>query len=176
MLRKARNLVLLFYSKTHDLDKDVSLRYFAFKLVWLVSLIVAIFLCVFFIFASIIQYYRYDVSTEIRDIYLDNITFPVVTICNANPLGTAEANEFIRKHYIRNYNVSISTGDDFLSLLNNGTIKDETDYIFYTTYEPGFNRTLRESFGFNSLVVCFMNDMHCNVSRDFKPYYSLKLI
>lgn len=170
MCRRLKQFVLLVYEKTHDLDREVSLRVFALKLIWLFFLAISICLCVFLVSVGILQYRKYEVATEIRDVYPDLIAFPVITICNVNPMGTPKANQLIRKYYLDNYEVNITTDDQFLALLNNETIYNDNDYILYSTYDPEFNQSLREYLAYNSIYVCLIEDLDCNVTRDFTRY------
>lgn len=163
-----KDWILLVYRKTHDLDRDVSLRYFFLKLAWLIGLFVSIGFSVVFIFHNIIRFYNYEVSTDIRDIYHDNLTFPVVSICNSNPLGTLEANNYIRQYYFDKYKVNITTADQYVALLNNGFIQNENEYILYMTYDPEFNQSLRELFGFDSMMATFMNDVSSRILNEFE--------
>lgn len=171
MGKRIKKLLLLFYDKTHDLDRDVSLQIFTLKLIWLVCLLISICLCVFLVIASVVQYRKFEVTTEIRDVYYDSIPFPVITICNSNPMGAPKANQMIRQYYLAKYKVKIATADDFLALLNNGTIQMDNDFIYYTTYnDEKFNKTLREYLAYNSVYVCLMNDVDCNHVRDFERF------
>ena len=171
MFEKAKLWISLIYEKAHEIDRDISVKYFTLRVTWLIGLIISIAVSIFLIIESVVQYYKYDVSTEIRDIYLDNITLPVVTVCSANPMSTASANEFIRKHYLSKYKVNITTSDEFLSLMINKTIKNENDYLVYSTYDREFNQTMRRMFGYDSLIGAFLNDASGvigNITNEFE--------
>lgn len=165
--RRVKQLILLMYEKTHDLDRDVSLRVFALKLIWLFFLALSVCSCVYLLTEGFIQYRKFEVVTEIRDVYPDHIAFPVITLCNVNPMGTPKANQLIRKYYLDNYRVNITSDDEFLALLNNETIYNDNDYILYSTYDSEFNQTLREYLAYNSIFVCLIEDLDCNATRDF---------
>lgn len=171
MCKKVKDGIILFYENTHG--RENTLKYFIFKVLWLLSLLSCILICIFLVIESVLQYYKFEVATEIRDVFPNNLAFPVITICNANPLGTPRANSIIRKYYLDKYNVNITGGDDFLALVDNQTIQNENDYIFYTTYDPSFNESLREVLGYNLVFLCQMNEQDCNETRDFKRYILL---
>lgn len=161
--RRFRQITLIIYERTHDLESLSTSRFFVLKLIWLLCLMIAIFLSVYWVIETIMLYYQFEVSTEIRDVYQDRIAFPVITICNANPMGTPTANKYIQEYYLKRYNVSINTADEFLALLNNATIENDNDFIFYTTYSESFNQSLRENLTYNGLLACF-NDVDCNLN------------
>jgi len=75
---------------------------------------------------------------------------------------TPEANEYIREYYLKNYNVNISKFSDYYTQNLGSVLYDELSYIFYSTNDPDFNVTLRESFGYNLILVCQFNFDLCN--------------
>lgn len=157
--KRLKYLASIFNSKS-ELNKISTSKYLIIKLIWFMCLIILILICTVLIANAINKYYKYEVSSKIRDIYPQRLAFPVITICNNNPMVTPEANEFIRKYYYNEYNVDISTSDEFFDLLNNGTINDENSFIEYMVNDPNFNATLRESFGYNYIKGDFIGDLN----------------
>ena len=170
MFGKIKNGVSSIYGKLHDFDRDATLKHFPLKLIWLITFVVAIALAIYYNIKTIIQYQKYQVTTEIREIYQENLDFPVITICNVNPMGTNEANEFIQKYYADKYNVSVSTSDELIHLWKSGQIgnvREDMAYIFYKTYDPA-NQDLVGHFGLNTIVSCFMNEEQCELEHLFE--------
>ena len=166
--KRFKNRYLEIREKIDDSNRRKTSRYLVLKTIWLTCLLISICFCTFLIIETIIQYYKYDVTTKIRDNYLDNMTFPTITLCNTNPMGTSKATHLIREYYLERYNVNITSGNEFLELFYNKTIPNDNNYIFYKTFDPSFNQTLREHLGFNIVFLCLMKNIDCDYVRDFQ--------
>ena len=59
-----------------------SVRYKLLTIIWLLCLLASYSACAWFLFTSIVNYFNYDVVTNIQITYLNKIIFPVVSICN----------------------------------------------------------------------------------------------
>lgn len=161
----------LLTSKTHGLDRLASSRHFLLKLIWLSCLLLAIGTCVYSEIETFASFREYDVTTKIRESYQNEITFPAISICNANSMPTPNADAYIREFYAQKYNnVSIESYAQFYDLLRNDTVKDEFAYIQYSTYHPDFDTNVRASFGYREIIACTFNNVKCTLS-DFVEYY-----
>ena len=67
------------------------------KIFLFICLIVSSGFCSYLIIELIMGYYSYGVLTAMRTLYETPVTFPKVTICNANPFTTQYAVEFLKK-------------------------------------------------------------------------------
>ena len=167
LLKRLIERVSAFHERIHDANRRRTSRYLVLKAIWIACFLISIAFSAYLVSETVMQYYKYDVTTKIRDNYLDSMTFPAVTFCNSNPMGTAKANQLIRQYYFQRYNVNISSGDEFLELLNNNTIENENDYIFYKTFDSNFNQNVREFLGFDWVFICMMKNIDCDYDRDF---------
>lgn len=168
LLQRMLDSILFVYEKTHGTRRVTPPRFIVLKLIWLLCLLVSMCFCVLLVVERIFQYNKFEVTSRIRDIYYDNMTFPVVTVCNFNPMGTPIANQLIRKHYLDNYNVNISSGEHFLALLANKTIENDNEFIFYSTFAPNFTSALKENLSHLAIYGCQIKEMRCDLVRDFE--------
>lgn len=117
------------------------------RLVWLVCLLGSVGICAFLITRLFLQYFQYGVTTTIRDIYVDNMSFPMVTVCNVNPMVTPAA-----EAYIREYILNQTGSDNVTSIydLNNikGGIDVDLQFMHYLTYASTFDPNVKLSFGY----------------------------
>jgi hypothetical protein len=160
----------LRFSKTHGLDRLVLTKKPLLRLIWLLSLIASFGLCSFLIARIVTDYLRFEVKTRIREVYSEQMPFPKISVCNYNPLITPAANTFIREYFKNKYNLTVNKYAD----LYNKSIKfdpaSELSYIAYLINEPGFNVTLRDSFGYNFLVQCTYNSKLCDPDSVIKYF------
>lgn len=138
-------------SKTHGLDRLVISRSSILKMVWIVSLTASIGICSFLISRIVLDYLRFEVKSRIREVYVSEVDFPKVSVCNYNPLVTKEANDYIKNYFERNFNKSVSKFPDFYLNYQTPELFYELGYLFYQTLDPEFNKTLKKSFGYNYL-------------------------
>lgn len=166
--KKFQLWTIYVYERSNNVNRERNLNCLSLRVFRTVCLFFSLSTCVFLIVQTIRDYYKYEVNTKIRDIYHDNLTFPVVSICNVNPMGTPKAAEFISNYYANHYGVNVSLPNQFIELLRNQTISNENEFIFYSTYDKNFNSSLRDEFSFKTIFLCLMHDSHCNHTRDFQ--------
>jgi hypothetical protein len=82
------------------------------KLWWLLLTIVSIFSSILFIRQTLLEYYNYNVITEIRINEAESIEFPIITMCNVNKLST----DYSLKHLERQFDVIDDYDVDFEDL------------------------------------------------------------
>ncbi|XP_033108980.1 acid-sensing ion channel 5-like [Anneissia japonica] len=75
-----------FATKTsmHGVQRLTEKRHCSYKVFWVIIIAVAVVFCGTAVVERIIVYFQFNVNTEIRIEYPDNLTFPAVTICNFN--------------------------------------------------------------------------------------------
>lgn len=156
-------------SKTHGFDRFVSSGSIILRLIWIVCFFVSAGVCAWLVVRVVMQYYKYEVITKIRDKYVYILTCPVITICNKNPMVTPDAQQYLKDELQRAFNLSDISYSDLVKFEGNQTIWSKTDYIQYLTYAPDFNNTLRRSFGYDMSYAqpCLTPTGDCNSTTDF---------
>lgn len=86
-------------SKTHGLDRIVISRNLFWQIIWLVGVLASASGCFYLISSIISTYLQYEVKTHIREVYVDKVPFPTVSICNYNQMVTPEANDYISEYF-----------------------------------------------------------------------------
>ena len=145
-----------------------------FRIIWLLCLACSLAICTYMIYRVIAQYLNWELVVKIEEKDVDELIFPTITLCNINPFVTPEAFVYLRDYYNTNYKVNIKNFSEFAKLVQNKTIPYETDWIFYQTFDPNFNQTLKRSFGYSAeqrIRNCQINTKACKPS-DFVWYYS----
>ena len=162
-------------SAFHGIDRMIT-RHLIIKIIWFVFFLISIGLCAYTIITTIQQYLSFEVNTLVQMVPQNTVPFPTVSVCNLNPFVTPQAFQYIANHYSNNYNVTLTNYAQFYQLITNKTIPDETDWLFYNTFGSGFNRTLRDSFGYNMSEIklyCTVQYYPCNYD-EFRSFYHSK--
>jgi hypothetical protein len=145
-----------------------------FRIIWLVCLVCSLGICVYMVYRVIALYLQWGLIVKIEEKDVNELLFPAISICNINPFVTPEAFVYLRDYYNTNYKVNITNFSEFAKLVQNKTVPYETDWIFYQTFDPNFNQTLKKSFGYSAeqrIRNCKINTKACKPS-DFVWYYS----
>ena len=79
------------YSKIFD-TKNVCLRF-----IWMFFFVIFTGFTGYFVAKNVIDFYDYETISKIEIINEKPMEFPTITICNANPYTTKEAEELIKK-------------------------------------------------------------------------------
>ena len=166
----------LRFSKTHGFDRLVISKNLPLKIIWTISLFGSFGLCSFLITRIVIDYLHYEVKTRLREVYTQQVPFPQVSICTSNPLSTPAANDYIREYFKTNYNLSgISKYADFYQYYNSPDLLNEYLYAAYLVNDPGFNSSLRRSFGYDFLMYCMYYGIDCtndgSIINTYDPAY-----
>lgn len=69
------------------------------RLLWLVFILIALGLAIYVLANDVLQYLQHDVTTKIRIVDEKSVTFPVVSVCNMNPLVTPSAGQYIKEYF-----------------------------------------------------------------------------
>jgi len=139
------------------------------KLTW--SLLFIIFSCLTFwlVVKGIVDYAEFDVVSKIRVISQQSITFPTVTICDANPFASKEADELIRE-ILSEENFTIST---LYTTYNNLKINKQTERLELNTISDMamlrvayLSDSQKKSLGFslNQIKVCEFDSGECELN------------
>ena len=96
-------------SSFHCFPKIFQNSHFAVRSIWTILFLIFSFLTFKLLFRSFGEYLKYDVVSKIRVINEKSSPFPTVTICDANPFSTNEAQKMLQPSNIQT---------DFFSLQN----------------------------------------------------------
>lgn len=125
---------------------------------------------------NIQQYLGWGVSSQILVVSMPTITFPVLSLCNVNPLITPTGNNYLRNYYNSRYNLNLTSYSDYYEAVKKGTIPEENDWILYQTYAANFSQEIKKSFGFDAPTMfsnCQFNGLDCDVN-EFEWFYHPK--
>ena len=109
------------------------------KIFWSICLTVSSTLSFYMIVASFLAYFDYEVSTTSRRVYETPSPFPIVTICNYNPIVTEYGLNFV-KTVNENFFHDDSTNDSFSQ-----SAKERKDFIA-TIFDKAYSKMLRSNF------------------------------
>ena len=71
----------------HGLPNVFRTKYILIKIVWIILFLTALGVSIYFVYNTIEEYLRYEVTTLVRSINVDEMDFPVITICNVNQIS-----------------------------------------------------------------------------------------
>ena len=108
-------------STIHAIPNIIRTDSLGIKILWLVCFIGSSCICAWFILNTINTYFKHEVVSKIEIKYENPLDFPVVSICNLNPLATNEAKSFAKKIYQDDYPDFIYLEELLLRLKSNDT-------------------------------------------------------
>ena len=103
---KLKFIELAGSSTAHGYPNIFRTKYWSVRLMWLVFFLVSTGFCGFMIYRSLNDYLSYNVVTEVRRYPQIPATFPVVTICNLNPLISLDSENLIKAYLDKSVNMS----------------------------------------------------------------------
>ena len=65
------------------------------RIMWIICFLASNAFCCYIISTNIMNYFKYEVVTAIKNIQKDSLPFPAVTVCNANPFVTKEGLKYV---------------------------------------------------------------------------------
>lgn len=160
-------------SQFHGLNRILT-RNTLFRSIWLTFFLASLGLCIYTVVTNIQQYLSYGVNTLVQVVPENTVTFPTVSVCNQNPFISRVANKYIEDYYLNTYNVTLNTYENFNRLIFNKQVPNDIDWLFYRTFDPEFNRTLRASFGLSfeeENVFCRWIFSSCNRNKYRNIYH-----
>lgn len=136
------------------------------KVIWTITLVIFLFIVSQKIYNLILDYFSYNVTTRIKLVLDQNITFPTITLKLINWLNFKQYKKYFR---------TISEYDEFIRISKNNDLKESfliSKNSFLSSYllkdssrtNNGFleKQTLADSF-----LSCYFNNVKCNLS-DFE--------
>lgn len=133
---------------SHGIPRIIGANSFYKRFIWLIFSLISFSLCSFMVSRAISEFSTFGVTTTIRVLPQNKITFPIVSICNANIFVTKEANNY---------------------LVNSKDLA----WKKYITNSPNFDVNLKKSFGYNltSMIYnCGFRFNRCEFSN-FEWYF-----
>jgi hypothetical protein len=91
-------------------------KHLIIKKVWIISVIISLVTCSYFVAFGIKKYFNHEVKTQVRIKPQMPAEFPAVTICNQNMLITNFSQEFVDQVFEK-YNIVNNTALNFTSLV-----------------------------------------------------------
>jgi hypothetical protein len=146
---------------------------------WIVLVIAAAILTVYYLASNIIDYLQYDVKTSKKTIYELPMTFPSVTICNVNFLDEYKASSYINSKMSSAFCFQYLDGNLFLSCFNSAsntnftTISAAYDYFDMVlkrlmAADTTLSSVDRMNYGYllsEMLISCHYNGANCYKSN-----------
>lgn len=163
----------LRYSKTHGLDRLVISRSSTLKVIWFIALLGSGSLCSFLIARIIVDYMRFEVKTRIREVFVDKVPFPTISVCNLNPMTTPQANDYLRDYFKKEFNMNVTKFADFFANNKSFDVYSELFYAFYRLNDPEISDQQRQSMGQTHLLYCGVYGGACleEYTTYFDPAY-----
>ena len=141
-------------SSIHAIPNIIRNKFVSIKIVWLVCFVISFGGCAWFMINSINDYLENHVVTSFRINYVNELTFPVIGICNLNFFNKKLANDFVTKNVGDKPDMTTVFPWRFLSLdLYQGNNK-------FLDLDPN-----------NILTKCLYSTQDCNKTNDFEIYY-----
>ena len=181
----------------HGCPNLVRTKYCAVRLMWIFLVLVATGASAYMVYRAISTYLKYEVTTQISTVREIPTPFPMVTICNINPLVQGKT---ALTEYLTSINRTEFLNQTYLDLQYE-IDANNTDYYYYDYYDDAayaqnnqtsvidqykeikqnflnlatqFNESDKKSLGYaieDILVSCSYNSRRC-IPQDFNWYYS----
>ena len=141
------------------------------RLAWSLIFIGLSSLTCFILVNIIIQYYQFGVSTSIQIIIESPTLFPTITICDANPFTTEQAEGMIQDFSLKNFGIDLRniSFEEFISYCS-----ESAYFINAYVKNPSYGDANRKLLGFNmtsAFQICFFSGEICDVTKDFRWFF-----
>lgn len=153
---------------SHGLPHLMEAKHFYIKIMWLLCMLSSFSLCGFMVFKGILSFASYEVTTTVRIENQQELEFPTISLCNLNPLVSGESYFYIKDYYETKYNTTFRGYNDLVKGIKDGDIQDDRDWLFYRTFDPNFDMTTRQSYGYfihNMFAWCFFSYESCDLGE-----------
>ena len=91
----------------HGLPNIFRTKYILVKFIWLILFLIALGASIYFVYNTIVEYLRFEVTTVVRSINEDEMDFPVITFCNVNQISNQNGLDYflriLNEEYAVNY-------------------------------------------------------------------------
>ena len=120
---------------------------------------------------NLLEYFEYQVITQIKIVHEIPTEFPTVTICDANPFSTKEAEHLIRNVTLSEYGSDIENYSYTQFDRNSSNITE-----LMRMHMVGLNESQQRELGFrrDELWRCYYDKRLCNTTTDFMWDFSYR--
>lgn len=148
----------LLAASTHGLRSVGRAYSFANRLFWIILLSLAFGFMLYFVISSTRQYFTYPTKTNVEIHFDDEMVFPAVTICNANPFRLDKMNASLVSYFYQKYSLNTSYNQSELISMGRSLIIDlfnqnKTEEIFSLGFQLN-----------DMLLECSYNSIDCSQS------------
>jgi hypothetical protein len=112
---------------THGLPNVIRSKHIFVKIIWVILFLGALGVSIYFLYKTLSDYLEFKVTTEVRSINVDELDFPVITICNSNMISNENGLEYFKLFLNESSKMSY---DQLLDILNNET----NNFNYYMNY------------------------------------------
>ena len=163
----------------HAIPNIFRTKHLVIRVLWIFAFTISTFTCAYMVSGSINNYLQFGVITTIRVTSENPMTFPSITLCNANAFVTEESYSFTDEFITNLFGLNSS---DILENKSNITTFNSKYPLFVRYFASKFfiqnaafilNETQKKSFGFTikkTLISCFFGLNYCD-ENDFIYYY-----
>ena len=171
------------YSSIHSFPNLVENKSYIIKLIWIISFILSLITCTYTIYGSILSYLDYEVISTIDVKNSGFIDFPMIKICDINPLSKHLHKKVIMDSFERYGN------DDRMKIFEHLEFDNSKDpYLIQSSYLRNINFFHYFSMGTSllkkqpekmdldykineTLISCLFGSKICDKTTDFEYYY-----
>lgn len=161
----------------HGFHRIQSSKNTFYKNMWFFFILLSFCFCAYMISRSILTYFEYNVNSKISVINQPEMPLPQISFCNLNPLITPAADRYILDFFERHYNVTLPNVTTLLEYKNSSSFQQKklldddimNEFIFYQTFHPNFDTSLRQSFGY-SLDEMFIRVIDMTIMKKIFNY------
>ena len=141
------------------------------KLMWFTFFIGFSGLTSYLVMKGFLEYLDYEVVSKIEVVNEAEVEFPAVTICSMSDFTTKQGENFMQLMWTKyaGRDITHMTSDEIISHIRLVNIQAK-----YEVSLAHYNDSFRQQLGFNlsSIQSCMISLRPCNMSSDFRSYYS----
>ena len=155
----------------HGLPNVFRTKYFSLKIIWIILFSAALGGSIYFLYNTIKEYLQYEVTTVVRSINVDELDFPVITICNTNQISNQKGLDYFLSICNRSgYNYDLQSLSDYFAATGDGfyTYVNSPSVLFYEI--PIKERKYYSATMDQMLMTGGFNDEHIT-AKDFNWFY-----
>lgn len=168
-------------STSHGLPNIFRNESYILKIIWLLCFCASTGYCFYSLYISIIQYFEYQVTSQISQVFESPTEFPTVTICNQNMFVTPTALNFTKDILSKNgivdpLNLTFASGTRYeVPLESSSNFYFIKSLVSVNAFVQ--NDTTKQSLGWQAkdfMPLCIGNGGTCNYTEFkwfFDPYY-----
>ena len=117
----------------HGLPNIIRTKYFPLKIIWTILFLTAVGVLIYFLYNTIQDYLKYEVKTVVRSIDVDEMNFPVVTVCNTNKVTTKKGYDYFL-FFLNKYNITLNEYLDYMNGNNDNSLAQKIYFLLQYYY------------------------------------------